>query len=864
MEYWGVFERWHKQVIQQKRGRFHRKRGFPSFLANSRNTFEYSFLMSKNPPNTESEYLCFHLFVKALFFFSISHLFLFLFFVHFLSLFMSEKLPSSPFLFPIILLSLCLCVFLPFFFFPSLFLFVTSMHRSCLSCIIVALAFVLSSSCYQVDSVDDLISLFNNATGNTLQTDIEVTADLDFSSSTLTLPLGAFSNGKCVSFSGVFQGNGHSIKGLKMDNMNKAGYKHAGLFCSLKNAIVDNLVIDSSCSFTGSSAGALSVSVNGTLTVKNTTNYADVSGTERVGGFIGLFPSLEQGDALSFDKCVNNGNVYGSGKNIGGFIGFISGNMNMTISSSINTGNVTGGGKYVGGFVGYYSGSNLNANTTISSSINTGNVTGNEGAGGFFGFVGTGTFSMTECINNGTVGQNKNVGGFVGYVSGTNVITTISNTTNNGPVDGAACIGGFVGFISSSGTVSNGIVNSVNKAIVSAGSGMACGLFCVAPNSINVKSTILNSLNKGTVQTSGVAYGVATEVTKAKSVVSLGDVTGSSGSCSFWGTCDDKDLFFGLDGKCSNCGNAQVMNYNDEKQAYELVEGGEPVHVLLSDEAVKEKYGMMWSSELDVVFKPVVFVSGELNGFFVVDPGTALGDVKNLTKFFDNKNYGVVNGDNKTRTIYTPKHKVFVSINLIIGEWVSVSVGAPVGKNEKMVPGETLEQLSQTFGFVLDDFIIVNSNTGNVLSESWVVETSVSLSLCHHLTVSGVMSLSGHFEHGTPLAQIGNISQFLNSSFIIFNTSNPDMVFTNTTLLDRNIDATVSKVKRQEIIVVIDDRTNVTADDIFDVIMDLVVVPNDEHLWLDVVPDGDDSFRISVIQTDGVTDRVSDLLDECI
>ena len=90
------------------------------------------------------------------------------------------------------------------------------------------------------------------------------------------------------------------------------------------------------------------------------------------------------------------------------------------------------------------------------------------------------------------------------------------------------------------------------------------------------------------------------------------------------------------------------------------------------------------------------------------------------------------------------------------------------------------------------------------------------------------------------------------------------MVFTNTTLLDRNIDATVSKVKRQEIIVVIDDRTNVTADDIFDVIMDLVVVPNDEHLWLDVVPDGDDSFRISVIQTDGVTDCVSDLLKECL
>ena len=161
-------------------------------------------------------------------------------------------------------------------------------------------SFLCASLCrtHPVATADDLISLFNDATGNTLQTHIEVTADLDFSSSNLTLPLGAFFNGTCVAYSGVFQGNGHSIKGLKTNNANKAGYRHAGLFCSLKNATVENLVIDSSCSFTGYHAGALSVSVGGSLTVKHTTNNAVVNGAgyTGTGGFIG---------AIEYRACQN-------------------------------------------------------------------------------------------------------------------------------------------------------------------------------------------------------------------------------------------------------------------------------------------------------------------------------------------------------------------------------------------------------------------------------------------------------------------------------------------------------------------------------------------------------------------------------
>ena len=146
------------------------------------------------------------------------------------------------------------------------------------------ITFLCASLCHcaSVGTADDLISLFNKATGNTLETDIEVTADLDFSASNHTLPLGAFSNGTCVAFSGVIHGNGHTIKGLTMNNTNNVGYKYAGLFCGLKDAIIENLLIDSSCSFIGNWAGALSVSVKGSLTVRNTTNKAVINGSYKM------------------------------------------------------------------------------------------------------------------------------------------------------------------------------------------------------------------------------------------------------------------------------------------------------------------------------------------------------------------------------------------------------------------------------------------------------------------------------------------------------------------------------------------------------------------------------------------------------
>ena len=92
------------------------------------------------------------------------------------------------------------------------------MSHHLLCCFVVALPLISTVSCLPVSNADQLINLFKNAAGNTLDEDIELLDDLDFSHASLTLPLGAFSNGTCVPFSGVFQGNGYSICGLDMKN----------------------------------------------------------------------------------------------------------------------------------------------------------------------------------------------------------------------------------------------------------------------------------------------------------------------------------------------------------------------------------------------------------------------------------------------------------------------------------------------------------------------------------------------------------------------------------------------------------------------------------------------------------------------
>ena len=166
-------------------------------------------------------------------------------------------------------------------------------------------------------------------------------------------------------------------------------------------------------------------------------------------------------------------------------------------------------------------------------------------------------------------------------------------------------LGGFVGLAHSltySCSVTLNILNSANKGSVSA-EGVACGFVCVDPEyNFNVKATVKNSINKGSVNAGTNAYGIANIITGARNVVSMGDVTGLSGSYPFWNAYSYTDLYYGLDDKCNNwCNSATRFKYNKCPWFYEVVGTGEHVDDLLNAESEKQSYGMMWTSQLELV-----------------------------------------------------------------------------------------------------------------------------------------------------------------------------------------------------------------------------------------------------------------------
>lgn len=737
-----------------------------------------------------------------------------------------------------------------------------------------------------VRTADELISIFNDKTGSVVETDIELLQDLDFSNAGLTLPLGAKSFDSCIPFSGTMHGNGFSLKNLIIENHNKEGYQGAGLFCGLGNASVVNLFIDSSCSFRANYVGALSVTVLGSLTVSNVTNKADVFGDVSAGGFIGSIADLKWGSKIiTIEKSVNHGTVDGS-TDIGGFIGTIDTNTGLSFSflKSTNNGNLGGSSSQVGGLVGNF---RLNTNTTvaISNFVNNGKVSGNQNVGGVIGLLEGNeniVLTMMGLTSNGdTTASGFSVGGIIGTIQrNTNVISSLQYCINNGYVLGhGSAVGGFVGTITNnkqeeiyfSSCANNGnvngtngyvagligdidlsfslnglsltVINSENLGRVSSTGRSACGFFCVALNAtFNVRTTVMNSINKGNVVSSTDAFGISNTVTMARSVVSIGDVNGDSGSFTFWMTSNDVDLFFSLKDRCSNCVGETLIQFNQSKRSFEVVESGQNVHDILNMESTKQQYDMTWTKDLELIAKPIVVINGLFNSYFVVEPGAQLVEIGNLSSYFGDGMHIFVSGECETRVVFDSAYVVTQSIELTLGLMASVTVGEPIKATKQMIVGETLEQASCLFSFSFDDFIVVDANKMQVLSKSTIIETNLTLRLCHHVIVSGLINLSCLIEHGIRLSEIDQFTPFFNTSFTVIDSS------TNKTLQKDTVvasDIVITVMRATRVVIEIPPTNEVNKSEIIKTITDIVGV-DPSIVTVDVVLD-DDGKVIEII-----------------
>ncbi|MBR1931383.1 MAG: prepilin-type N-terminal cleavage/methylation domain-containing protein [Lachnospiraceae bacterium] len=209
------------------------------------------------------------------------------------------------------------------------------------------------------------------------------------------------------------------------------------------------------------------------------TNYATVTGTERVGGFFGEF----KGGHIEFNDRINEGTITGSGSYVGGLVGYYTAGSSTDaptykgFQNCTNKGTVTGLSN-VGGLVGYYAPYSTQVSyrpsetLTISDCKNLATVTqkGGNGSniGGIIGYALNLTLSVSNCTNSGDVvladetAQSYNVGGIFGWV---NYTVTISGCNNEGTIRGNDRTGGIAGMLSSTGTVTN----SHNNGAVSGG-----------------------------------------------------------------------------------------------------------------------------------------------------------------------------------------------------------------------------------------------------------------------------------------------------------------------------------------------------------------------------------------------------------
>ncbi len=203
-----------------------------------------------------------------------------------------------------------------------------------------------------------------------------LTADIDLGNEEWE-PFNSKSGYVTTAYAGVFDGDGHTIRGLSIN----ATTANQGLFSVINGATVKNL------------------NVKGNVT--STKGY--------VGGIVG---KIQQGNVenCSFSGTVTT-DVTGSNGYVGGIAGYAGNTATKTqtasISGCVNTDRITGG--VAGGIVGYA------VYTEIESCYNTGAINGTSRAGGIAGQL-QNNCTATHCYNIGTVSGSTTAGGICDFL----------------------------------------------------------------------------------------------------------------------------------------------------------------------------------------------------------------------------------------------------------------------------------------------------------------------------------------------------------------------------------------------------------------------------------------------------------------
>lgn len=353
--------------------------------------------------------------------------------------------------------------------------------------------------------------------------------------------------GKSSTFSGTFDGGGHSIDGLYIGS----SFQYAGLFGSIDGAKVMNFNISGNISTGGSyytgmvcasiksrssvvdchSTGTISATTDQVggitglssvdCTIQDCSFAGTVSGKDYVGGIVGS-GNVGTSDIRSIIKrCITYGKVNGAGR-VGGICGW----GKFDVVDCVNKASVIASDSYSGGIGGaIYGSSDVAAECT--GCINYGSVTGQNYTAGICGYPSFATFS--KATNYGTIAGKNAVGGICAKLQ--YAPCDINYGRNFGSISGVGNIGGVVGSITT-GTVTNsgnaGAVSGKTSSNISGVGGIAGNA-----GSKSSDASLTNCFNTGAIHDSG-TYGYVGGICgsypcKVSNCFNVGTVTKATG-----------------------------------------------------------------------------------------------------------------------------------------------------------------------------------------------------------------------------------------------------------------------------------------------------------------------------------------------
>lgn len=243
---------------------------------------------------------------------------------------------------------------------------------------------------------------------------------------------------------GIFDGNGHTISNLTIENQNTL---EVGLFRTFSGTIKNLNITEADITGAGSTDG------------KETVYNQPATGT--------LVGYMEDGVIKNVNITSNIGSTL---QNVGGFVGHTHENGTVIFEDCTYTNSGTLNGQYnIGGFVGCAKSQIIMKNCVETQSVS---IPASYNVGGLIG-VSENNLTIEGCVVNGAISTSAgvNVGGLVGYTAEGSTIIINSSTNKASGVMGKQNIGGIVGYNES---VIN-ILECNNEATVQSNNGINAG-----------------------------------------------------------------------------------------------------------------------------------------------------------------------------------------------------------------------------------------------------------------------------------------------------------------------------------------------------------------------------------------------------